>query len=419
MVTAADWLSHTQKKLAASRKRIAARRVVDAPYFNVVRFLRNDENGLSDMFAYLLNPNEDHEQGSTFLRLFVDELLSDWNPSETQFDTADVRRERPTEGIERRRPIDIVVRLGDAFTFAIESKIRNAADQDDQIRDYLRALVKGRTRDLHRADRSKSKCRLIYLTPSGALPSPGSISRPRRRRLEDRDVLRYANAHQFAAWIDRCADKCQAERVKAFLRDLANYLRVDLFGGVDMTIQNDIVDAAIKSAEALRAALEVAAAGSAIQARVLDLFIKTLKIEVAEGSLQEAKDWHIEADARTVYLRPTKDSRYGLALEFSNDKNEAYFSYAGIMRMSQSSDPALEQEIREVLTRNLGASTTSDDSWWPWWKTLNPTPRWASLTDALVSMREDGEQGLSRRSTRMFGAILKALYDADLTKKLI
>ena len=58
----------TARKLDDELDRQLARR------FNVFRYLRTDENGLSRMIADLLDPAGDHGQGAVFLRLLTDRL---------------------------------------------------------------------------------------------------------------------------------------------------------------------------------------------------------------------------------------------------------------------------------------------------------------------------------------------------------
>src|SRR3989442_9263400 len=99
--------SHSEVKRFFSRIRHTVgpqQRLLDrkqATRFNVFDFIEPDENRLSDVLAWLLDPQESHGQGDLFLRLIFRQLRLSYNAKLTG--DAKVRREVPTHGIEKYR----------------------------------------------------------------------------------------------------------------------------------------------------------------------------------------------------------------------------------------------------------------------------------------------------------------------------
>ncbi len=177
--------------------------------FNVFRYLRDDELGLSQIIAELLDPGAEHGQGTTFLEAML-ELLGvslDGTVESSRSDLAKaggrgtaaewkrhfgarsnarekirVAREREVRvTTERRTPrgrfVDITVDIptadGKLFCLAFENK-PYAEDQHRQCRDYLRFLARHYDRFL-----------LVYLPPRYRLPDESSLPRTARHRWKD------------------------------------------------------------------------------------------------------------------------------------------------------------------------------------------------------------------------------------------
>ena len=51
-----------------------------ASEFNVFHSIKFEENRISDVFAYLLDPDETHGQGKLFLREFLSDVRVNWLP---------------------------------------------------------------------------------------------------------------------------------------------------------------------------------------------------------------------------------------------------------------------------------------------------------------------------------------------------
>ena len=210
--------------------------------FNVFRYLRDDELGLSRIIADLLDPKEAHGQGSKFLRLLMGML-------ELESPAADVNEAKVfvERSIEGNRRIDIYVEIssGDkSYGLAIENKPFDK-DRKQQVKDYLEHL-EGRFDQFH----------LIYLSPTGESPEEISLPKSEYKNWQDRFLLMpyhhrrassddadgegsgdalegYRAPYSLTEWLAACRTQCEAQRLRWFLGDAESYCR-RTFGDADM-----------------------------------------------------------------------------------------------------------------------------------------------------------------------------------------
>lgn len=133
---------------------------------------RLDEENLSAMLGYLLNPKGSHGFGDLFLREFLSTVSNLANPS-FKFDdllssssqiNADVFFEEPYRLKDKERRIDIEVRICDKdkkerYRVAIENKIRKGAANPEQFREEFEGIysdIKGE---------ENLKLIMVFLTP--------------------------------------------------------------------------------------------------------------------------------------------------------------------------------------------------------------------------------------------------------------
>ena len=187
--------------------------------FTFFHFIDLDENRMSDVFAYLLNPDENHGQGDLFLREFLSDVPLEWLP-ESDWSRVRIGREVITSRIEnwnRRIDIEIAFRIADSWAaIAVENKPW-AEDQDQQLSDYAR----------HLESMYDGHFKLIYLTPNGEDPSEYSIKREKREKLENAGKLANASIRKWAndnGWLQRAENEVKAERVRWFVSDFRKAL---------------------------------------------------------------------------------------------------------------------------------------------------------------------------------------------------
>ena len=192
-------------------------------FFHSIDFLgsirQKAEDRMSDVFAYLLDPNETHGQRELFLGKFLEDATVNWL-SGSSWSLTSIGREVPTTRIEkwnRKINIEIVFQIDDGpAAIAIENKPW-ADDRDQQLSDYAR----------HLESMYKGRFKLIYLTPDGKPPSEDSIRREEREELEREGQFANASIREWASdngWLKRAEDEVKAERVRWFVSDFRKAL---------------------------------------------------------------------------------------------------------------------------------------------------------------------------------------------------
>lgn len=251
--------------------------------FRVFRYLRDDELGLSRIIADLLDPAAEHGQGTNFLEAMLELLNSARSQGKAagernkaaawkrRFDRLEsaaaakirVQREREIAG-GRRIDITVDVPTEDGpFCLAFENK-PYADDQPGQCRAYLEFLGKTYGR----------RFLLVYLPPRYRMPDDSSLPEKARERWKNHFfVLPYyhddalpeaddppggggealaedasggddaatvdayapaADGSSLAGWFGSCLARCDAERLRWFLREGQLYCRQQ-FGDWTMT----------------------------------------------------------------------------------------------------------------------------------------------------------------------------------------
>ena len=140
--------------------------------FNVFRYLRDDELGLSRIIADLLDPDGEHGQGATYLEAMLELLEVPLRSTAT--DEIRVATER---GVPGGRRIDITADIptdGGTFCLAFENK-PYAGDQYRQCCDYLKFLNK----------EYGERFLLVYLPPRFRMPDDDSLPPTCRERFKD------------------------------------------------------------------------------------------------------------------------------------------------------------------------------------------------------------------------------------------
>jgi hypothetical protein len=184
--------------------------------FNVFDLIEPDENKLSDVLKWLLDPEGNHGQGDLFLGLLLKHL--DLGSEATNTMKAKVHREAPTFGIEKyRRRMDVLLEAG--ALVVIENKL-DAPEQPEQVKHYLEYLDR-RTNSLC------TKSALIYLTPNGR--KPNSLDKVTLRMYEENGRLKCWNYHgELRNWLKDCQRECEAEKIKYYLTDFLGYIESEL-----------------------------------------------------------------------------------------------------------------------------------------------------------------------------------------------
>jgi hypothetical protein len=190
-----------------------------APDFNSFDFWWIDENKVSEIISFFLNPNGKHDQGDIYLKHF----LKKFNLQFFNFDNSDKINVKCEYRTDFDRRIDIVI-IKNSFEQAIgiENKIHTTTkDQKNQLLDYSKFLNK----------KTDGNYCLIYLSPKGKVVSEDSITQEDKVNLENSNRL-------ITLTYEDDIIQCIAEfslltvnvRVKAFLNDLEKKLKFMYMG---------------------------------------------------------------------------------------------------------------------------------------------------------------------------------------------
>jgi hypothetical protein len=405
-----DWLTRMDAMLTATHRYKAASRDRLAPDFNVLRFLRDDENGLSNILADLLDPRGSHGQGGIFLMRFAAQIVPDWNVSESDCAAATIETEHRTNLIgNARRRIDILVCFGKQAILGIENKLWDAPDQERQVSDYIDHLKAKRQLEMIAGHR------LLYLARRpGSHPSEHSIDATALNRINGKEdhSLDCIDASHLLPWLSDCIGACKSERVRFFLGEFANYIQTDLLGARDMDEQQLIVEYAVQDARSIANALQVAAAGEAIRKKVLGIFTERLQARLTLPIGWVVDHTEKPGSADTVRIRSSGMSKYGLVIQFSDDSK--HYAFIGIAAL-ESADSNLD-DVRDALVEALGKSPYKDAEW-PWWASLN-LPHWRSRSDAMASVCMASSENLVDRAAKKAMEILDVLKHNSLLHRL-
>lgn len=307
-----SWRFQTARAIDREMDRHLARR------FNVFRYLRKDELGLSLIIADLLDPTGGHGQGTSFLEALLvalPETRGRVNTCEaTPTNPIRVQRERLTTTGGR---IDITVDIPDgdrSFCLAFENK-PYAADLAGQMREYLRYLTA----------QYGSRFLLVYLPPaSGDGPSEASLSKEDRARWQGHyAVIPYAGEGSLSDWLANCRSRCDAERVRWFLREAESYFR-SRFGESTMTtdtVTDMVRDYLSSNPSQLRTALAVHDAWRRLRAEICKRFLEHLR-QVVEDRIH--KDLSRVARDLRVRCRYGGDKRHSNTLWITHDRWVTY-----------------------------------------------------------------------------------------------
>lgn len=364
-----DWLESLSIQIAhldEYRRRVEPQL---ASEFNVLRYARTDEMGLSQILADLLDPKGLHGQGPRFLGCFLKRY---WPERASISSAAKVRTEVTTDRIaKRQRRIDIEVNFGDCV-LGIENKPW-AADQQAQIADYLEHLKK-----------IGLPFKLLYLAGhEGRLPAEGSISGVDRHDREKDKTLGTTDYSDLREWLRDCLGCCENERVSMFLRDLDRFI-ASTFSHEAVDFESKmIVESAMASARGVHAAVQLnSPIASESRLLLLEQLEGQLQSEFTRAtsesglsgwSLDIPKPLHLQHAAVEVFRCPNSALKLALAFENANC-GDCFF---GVGRRC-AEDNSYHEELQKSLDSEFGIGRRSP--WWGWWRPFEHRFWWNDRT---------------------------------------
>ncbi len=201
-----------------------AKNQLDSNDFNFFSFVANtfvlNEPKHSRIIAFLLNPDEIHGQGSTFLHLFLKQLgISDF-------------QDNVWKVYAEKGNVDILItsEYPTKKTIIIENKSNWAPDQENQLfRYWYENIFIYNNCDTDLACNYQNN-RVIYLSPhEDKIYTPNSITNPNpdydcdMEQLNEDIVNVWYFDKELKNWMNSCEESAKSDRVKVFLRDYRIY----------------------------------------------------------------------------------------------------------------------------------------------------------------------------------------------------
>jgi hypothetical protein len=288
------------------------------------------------VLADLLNPQGKHGQGSRYLKLFRETILSKL----PGFPVLDIEHTRvATEYvIDENRRIDIALADGSVFV-PIEVKIR-ARDQPKRLTDYF-AFARTQNKNNH--------IPILYLTLNGREPSDAS-----KDGLGKDDYVTLSFEKDIISWLEQCIEKTESEAapVREGIKQLLSAIN-SIFGkSEDKEMEDAIFKEITKDDKSVKAALAISGAisgGISFRERVLKTFTGAI-LALVKASFPHAVmskndygwDWH--------YMEiPIREGNYLLQVNY--DWTSAWLSASDSCKTDSASQEwtNLSKKMKEIF----------------------------------------------------------------------
>ena len=326
-----------------------------APSFNLFRYLRNDELGLSRSIADLLDPKGPHGQGTLFLEAFL-ELL----PQTGRFEPRKLAKVILEHSTLEDRRIDILLKFENGL-IGIEHKPW-AADQYRQVEDYAQYLESTSPTD--------KNWTLVFL--SDRAPSQESISCKRREDLTKRDHYIQIQFKAIESWLRRSSYKVAAPRVRTFVEELADYIKQQIIGELDMTEETEVCSIIKSSDQNLVAAVDIVKSWDSVTSQLLQDFERDLR----ESLVGHSELAYEEDEKSSIFLghrgcgfdiRSKREDLQDIRLGFWFDKAGFGNFYLGVRPKDDihPDDFVRSKNISDHLTAKICEGKSNHV--WIWW----------------------------------------------------
>jgi hypothetical protein len=308
-----------------------------APKFNSHNFLTWNENKVSEIIAFLLDPNADHQQGDIYLQLFLKHFNIDFFYSDIS--QIEVKVEDTT--LERRR-VDIIIssRINDHL-IGIENKIYPwTLDQNNQVKDYLHYL----------STMSKNYC-LFYLAPKSKSLSEQSAGESFRDQVENRRLILINYEDHFLDLLKQFSLHSENERVRCFISDFELRLRKEYLGINNITPNSMITDYIKETPENIKIAFSIS--------KNLNEVKNQLKQDLKNQMIALANELGIDYDSE--YNHFSIPQLRNTLIKFAYEQGGVIY---GIVKTKQFHDRNPNMLDCNLLKEHLQTKFKTS-SWWP------------------------------------------------------
>jgi hypothetical protein len=333
-----------------NHKRLSGR--TEAPDFSMFRFCDTNELGLSRIIAWMLDPQEDHDQGSAFLEAFVDLFGVIFEDREC-LRAALVTVEAATDLITAsRRRIDIEVNCG-SFMLGIENK-PFAGFQPLQIADYCAQL----------AMKSQNNFALVILKGW-----PGKTPADQLRFLDGRQChVIDSDYRQLQLWVRRCKETCQAPAVRQFLMHFETFIDEEIVTGMASKEEGIVLKTVGVDREQLLAALDLIAAAPSLYEQLHGAFVSEIRALLRPGwrASTDGSERERKISRSTYYLTIDFDPASPVVFACDMYDGAQHANLAIRERLQERSPKRKLDRIRAGLQQDLPGFEYPGSSWL-WW----------------------------------------------------
>lgn len=381
-------LNEIYKTLESYRIEKNKTELYDANRFNPFQFIETDENGLSSIIAFFLNPLERHGQRDLFLITFLKNLkLYDF----LAYDNIVITCEKATYA-NRRHDIFIEGWLNNQrkWIISIENKLKNAMDQDNQLSDYHKDLQSYRV-----------PFYLIYLPPFKRFPPNESISKEEWQQLTDKHHAQVLDTKDIIRWLEQTP--IIAPNIKLFCDNFIAFLKDEIMNEIEN--HDKFLEQLITNKAWLETAISLIESAENLYEKLDTLLIQQLQQKFEqEFPIMYSKGWYFNSDGYSsgFYLDKGDIDKqaWGIGLEF--DSNNYKNAYYGIWARKEE----LSKEKYEQLETIFPYSGFKRTKYWIHWKWCDHNLKdWNSETWKNIANGELAEQ--------IFELLRPLIYDTD------
>lgn len=199
------------------RNKVNALNLSSSFLFNFFDLFRVNENKMSEILAFLLNPKGRHGQGDTYFRIFCEHFgLPNMDISHSFYICCE-------ESTDINRRIDLLIKAGDYFII-IENKFRGAEDQKHQLEHYYEFI--------RRKTGSEKNIYLFYIK-DGSEPSDYTLPK-NGKAWKELDVSKNLKSVSFKhysvenpsiyKYLEICKDKTASDKMRYFIEDIMHHI---------------------------------------------------------------------------------------------------------------------------------------------------------------------------------------------------
>lgn len=362
----------TEIQLINTSKRLYAKQL--APNFSIFNYIATNETNLSYILADLLNPKGSHQQDDLFLKNFIKICLpnlqcQEWNEFLNNLANIYVEKEKTTSA---NRRMDIYLTDNQKYGICIENK-PYAIDQKDQLSDYYQELSK-----------KHSYKHLVYLSQN--LPSEYSVRLEDLEQWQINNEFSHISYNDLVDWLNACKADCQNSSVLEFINQFIKFIQKLFMGLSDMSEQNAIMNAMLKSNESIVSAIKIAGQFPELQKHLIQKLNRELTERIKQHQdydLFENKPIDLSSKAKSGFCIEIKGHNLLIAFQFNGSNYSNFFAgYKPIDELLISGNTIFDKVSNQIIT----SFNIEKDSKWLGWYWLNNFRSWNDNADIWMQI---------------------------------